>query len=50
MSCRWIVMRSPGLMKRSFVASGVTAERFGAEKVPVNNGFAGAWDTPLFVM
>ena len=37
-------------MKRSFVASGVTAERFGAEKVPVNSGFAGAWDTPLFVM
>ena len=43
-------MRSPGLMKRSFVGLGFTAEKLGAEKVPVNRGFAGAWDTPLFVM
>jgi len=27
----------------------LTAEKFGAEKVPVKNGFAGAWETPLLV-
>lgn len=43
-------MRSPGRISRSLVRSGFTAEKFGDENVPVNNGFAGAWETPLFVM
>src|SRR4029077_11233726 len=49
-SCMWMRTRSPGFISRSLVRSGLTAERFGAEKVPVNSGFAGAWETPLLVM
>ena len=49
-SCMWIRMRSPGFIIRSLVASGLTAARLGASKVPVNSGLAGAWEWPLFVM
>ena len=41
---------SPGLMNRSLDRFGFTALRFGLVNVPVNNGFAGAWDFPLLVM
>ena len=48
----WIRNRttSPGLMSRSLCRSGFTAARFALVNVPVNNGFAGAWDFPLLVM
>src|SRR5436309_14814145 len=49
-SCMWIRTRSPGLISRSLARSGLTAAKFGAEKVPVNRGFAGAWEWPLLVM
>jgi hypothetical protein len=48
-SCRWTLMVSPGLMSKSSDRFGFTAVKFGLERVPVNNGFAGAWDTPLLV-
>src|SRR5215475_5115050 len=48
-SWMWILIRSPGFIIRSFVGSGLTAAKFGAVKVPVNNGLAGACDTPLWV-
>ena len=43
-------MRSPGFMSRSLFTFGFTALKFGLSKVPVNNGFAGAWETPFLVM
>jgi hypothetical protein len=43
-------MRSPGLIIRSLLKSGFTAEKFGLSKVPVKRGSAGACETPLFVM
>ena len=48
----WIRNRttSPGLMSRSLRRSGFTAAKFGLVSVPVNNGFAGAWDFPLLVI
>jgi hypothetical protein len=46
----WIRMRSPGLMSRSWPRFGFTALRFGLVNVPVNRGFAGAWECPLRVM
>src|SRR5215469_216258 len=49
-SCRWTRTRSPGLINRSLLRSGFTAAKFGAVKVPVNSGLAGACDTPLLVM
>jgi len=49
-SCMWIRMRSPGLMSRSWPRFGFTALRFGLVNVPVNRGFAGAWECPLRVM
>ena len=49
-SCMWIRMRSPGFMNRSLDRFGFTAVKFGLANVPVNSGFAGAWDTPLLVM
>ena len=49
-SCMWIRMRSPGFMSRSLCRFGFTALKFGLVKVPVNNGFAGAWDIPFLVM
>ena len=49
-SCMWILMVSPGLISRSSAVFGFTAVKFGLVRVPVNNGFAGAWDTPLLCM
>ena len=49
-SCMWIRTRSPGLMRRSFCRSGLTAAKFGLSNVPVNSGFAGACEWPSFVM
>jgi len=48
-SCKWTRIRSPGFMSRSSFTFGFTALKFGLAKVPVNNGFAGAWETPLVV-
>ena len=48
-SCMWNRMRSPGFMSRSLFTSGFTALKFGLAKVPVNNGLAGAWETPFLV-
>jgi hypothetical protein len=48
-SCRWILIRSPGFIIRSLLKSGFTAARFGLSNVPVNRGSAGACETPLFV-
>ena len=42
-------MRSPGFIGRSSAGCGFTAAKFGLAPVPVNNGFAGAWETPLVV-
>jgi len=36
-------------MSRSSAGFGFTALKFGLAKVPVNNGFAGAWETPFLV-
>ena len=49
-SCMCIRMRSPGFMSRSWPRFGLTALKFGLSNVPVNSGFAGAWDFPLLVM
>jgi len=46
----WIRIRSPGLISRSLARSGLTALKFGLVNVPVNSGFAGAWETPFLVM
>ena len=46
----WIRIRSPGLISRSLARSGFTALKFGLSNVPVNSGFAGAWETPFLVM
>ena len=43
-SCMWMRIRSPGFINRSLVQFGLTALRFGLSNVPVNSGFAGAWD------
>ena len=48
-SCMCNRIRSPGFMNRSFFGSGLTAAKLGSSKVPVNSGFAGAWDFPLLV-
>ncbi len=48
-SYMWIRMRSPGFISRSLLRFGFTAEKLGAENVPVNSGSAGACETPLFV-
>ena len=37
-------------MNRSLRGFGFTAAKFGLVSVPVNSGFAGAWDFPLLVM
>ena len=39
-----------GVHDRSLFTSGFTALKFGLVKVPVNNGLAGAWETPFLVM
>ena len=49
-SCMWMRMRSPGFMNRSLAGFGFTALKFGLVRVPVNRGFAGAWDFPFLVM
>jgi hypothetical protein len=46
----WIRITSPGFIIKSLLKSGFTAAKFGLSNVPVNNGSAGAWETPLFVM
>jgi len=49
-SYMWIRTRSPGLIRRSFSRSGLTAAKFGSSNVPVNSGFAGACEWPSLVM
>src|SRR5215471_828618 len=49
-SCMWMRIWSPGLISRSLARLGLTALKFGCVRVPVNSGFAGAWDLPFLVM
>ena len=37
-------------MNRSSAGFGLTALKLGSENVPVNSGFAGAWECPFLVM